>query len=135
VSAALALSGCDWIEEARREREFAQGLSAAIQRGKSPFPLADVLSRRWTEMCFFGAYDDGDTLDLANNNDTDWSLVAFDGAEIVAKLGSDDSFIRLNHLNQTSTCYTPQARVTIVSATPKAWALRFEDGRPWRPRR
>ena len=93
-----------------------------------------MLPGRWTEICFFGAYDYGDHLKLELTYESAWWLVVFDGERIVAKLNGVDGPAgepTLNRHNAPRTCFAPQARVTIVSGTE----LRFEDGRPWQSRR
>jgi hypothetical protein len=131
--AALAASACNLFD---RGQELEDGLHAAIKRGKSPFLLSEAFPGRWTELCFFGGYDDGDHLKLERTYPNAWWLVAFDGERIAAQLnGIDnaDDALRLVKHNATRTCFTPQSRVTIVSAAERA--LRFEDGHPWEPKR
>jgi hypothetical protein len=130
LTALLAFAACDAIEAERVSKQLKDGLRAAIQRGKSPFLWSDVLPGRWTEICFFGAYDNGDHLKLDLTYETAWWLVVFDGERIAAKLNGVDvpkEEPRLNRHNATRTCFAPTARVTIVSGAE----LRFEDGRPW----
>jgi hypothetical protein len=134
LTALLAFAACDAIEAERVSKQLKDGLRAAIQRGKSPFLWSDVLPGRWTEICFFSDYDHGDHLKLELTYETAWWLVVFDGERIVAKLNGVDGPAgepTLTRHNATRTCFAPAARVTIVSGAE----LRFEDGRPWEPRR
>jgi hypothetical protein len=131
--ALLALVSCGLFD---RGKELEDGLRAAIERGRSPFLLSEAFPGNWTELCFFGGYDDGDHLGLERTYPNAWWLVAFDGERIVAKrngLDNMDVALRLNKHNATRTCFTPRSRVTIVSAAERA--LRFEDGHPWQPKR
>jgi hypothetical protein len=123
---AAALAACDLFGGGI---EIHAGLEQAIKRGKSPFLLGEALTEKWTALCFFGAYDDGDHLDLYTGHEIEWWLVAFDGDRIVGKYQGDDGQLRLNPSNESRFCFTPQSRVTILSTSPPA--LRFEDGRPW----
>jgi hypothetical protein len=129
--ALLAATSCGVSD---RGKELENGLRAAIARGKNPFLLGEAFPGAWTELCFFGGYDDGGPLKLERTYARAWWLVAFEGKRIVAKLNgvdNDPNGLRLNAHNATRTCFTPQSRVAIVSAAERE--LRFEDGRPWRP--
>lgn len=131
-AALLALAGCGLFD---RGTELEAGLQTAIARGKSPFLLSEAFSGGWTELCFFGGYDDGGPLKLDRTYATAWWLVAFDGERIVARRNGVDNNpdgLKLNVHNATRTCFTPRSRVTIVSAPDRV--LRFEDGHPWRPK-
>jgi hypothetical protein len=93
-----------------------------------------VLPGRWTEICFFGGYDDGDHLKLERTYARAWWLVVSEGERIVAKLNGVDGLAGepvLNRHNATRTCFAPTARVTVVSGAE----LRFEDGRPWQAKK
>jgi hypothetical protein len=134
LAALFALAACDAIEGTLISNQLGDGLRASIQRGKSPLPWSDVLPGRWTEICFFGGYDDGDHLKLERTYSRAWWLVVFEGERIVAKLNGVDGIEGepvLNRHNATRTCFAPTARVTLVSGAE----LRFEDGRPWRAKK
>ena len=125
----MALAACDFFGGIK----IHAGLEQAIKRGKSPFLLGEAIPGKWTELCFFGAYEDGGELELHTAHDTDWWLVAYDGERLVGKYQGTDGEIRLNPGNESRFCYTPQSRVTITSAAPPA--LRFEGGRAWQPKK
>ena len=127
---AAALAACDLFGGGIN---LQGGLEQAIQRGKSPFILGEALPDKWTEVCFFGSYDNGEELKLETGHEVEWWLVAYDGDKIVGKVMGSDSELRLNPNNESRMCFTPKSRVTILSA--KERALRFEDGHPWRSRR
>ena len=131
--ALLALAACGLFD---RGKELEDGLLAAIKRGKSPFRLSEAFPGGWTELCIFSGYDDGDHLQLERTYPSAWWLIAFDGERIVAKRNGVDGAeggLRLVRENGSRQCFTPQSRVTIVSAAERA--LRFEDGHPWQPKR
>ena len=131
--ALLALAACGLFD---RGEELEGGLLAAIKRGKSPFLLSEALTGGWTELCIFSGYDDGDHLKLERTYPSAWWLIAFDGERIVAKRNGVDGAeggLKLVRENGSRQCFTPQSRVTIISAAERV--LRFEDGHAWQPKR